>query len=171
MGLFEKLFGGSKNDNNLVVNKSNATNGLNTRDMYDICYALGCMVGFSALTDREERSSTLLVRVDREKMETSIYAHGGNWVSDFRNETEYAKLRVPAHIASYLTKVDLQMDKSNALTVVFNQAGSVNNIMQKIEDGMKLLPYQPGMCQLKSYPLGGNSNSMVTCIDLFAARD
>lgn len=169
MGLFDKLFGGSKNDSSLVVNKSNGASGLNTNDMYDICYALGCMVGFSALTDREERSSTLLVRVDREKMETSIYAHGGNWVSDFRNETEYAKLRVPAHIASYLTKVDLQMDKSNALTVVFNQAGSVNNIMQKIEDGMKLLPYQPGMCQLKSYPLGGNP--MVTCIDLFAARD
>ena len=169
MGLFDKLFGGSKNEGNTTVNKQNVPSGLNTNDMYDICYALGCMVGFSALTDREERSSTLLVRVDRQKMETSIHAHGDNWVSDFRDVDEYAKMKVPSYIATYLAKVEFQIEKNNALTIVFKQAGSVNNIMQKIEEGMKLLPYQPGMSQLKSYPLGGNS--MVTCIDLFAARD
>lgn len=168
MGLFDKMFGESKNNRISMVSELNRASSLNTDNMYDICYALACMVGFSALTDKEERSSTLLVRMDCEKMETSIYAHGDNWVSDFRNEAEYEKLNVPVHIAKYLTKVEFQMN-NNALTIAFNQVGNSNSIKQKIEEGIKLLSYQPEICQLKSYQPG--KNYMITCVELFVARD
>ena len=171
MGLFDWLFGSSKNE---VTKKPApapaAVCSLNTSDPHDISYALACLVGFSALRDPDERSSALLVRIDREKMETSIYAHGGNWITNHKSEAEYIKLGVPAHIANYLTRVDFNINpKNNALEIEFKGAAGTDFTMQKIEEGLNLLPYRPGMCQLKSYPLGGNS--LKVCIDLFAAKD
>lgn len=147
-----------------------ATCNLNVNDPHDICYALSCMVGFSALRDREDRSSCLLVRIDREKMKTSIYAHGYNWISDHKNASEYMKFGVPAHIANYLTQVNFNVNpQNNALEIDFNMAAGTNFTMQKMEEGLSLLPYRPGLTQIKSYPLGGNV--LKVCIDLFAAKD
>lgn len=149
--------------------QKNVVSKLSNNSIYDICYALGCMVAFSALNDSKEESSTLLIRVNYEYNETEIYAHGGNWISNYKNVNEYTKLGVPQYIAIYLSQIDFVIGENGALKMKVSYAANTETIMKKIRESMSLLPYNPGHTQLKSYPLVGNSQEI--CVDYFVVRD
>lgn len=175
MGILSRLFG----DKNETVNTPTVPNAvrtpapvsnLNPNNPHDISYALACLVGFSCLRDPDERSSCLLIRIDFQNRETSLYAHGHNWITDHESAAEYTKLGVPAHIADYLTRVDFDINPgTKALSIAFMGAADTELTMRKIQEGLNLLPYKPYTCQLKSYPLGGKPSTV--CIDLFIMDD
>ena len=140
----------------------------------DICFALACLVGFSALKDSDELASHLFIRYEVGKEETEVHANGHCWISDPGNPDEYRRLGVPSHIANYLAQLPYHEDswsKDHALVLHFNRAIGTESTKQRIQEGLSTLPYTPDICQLKSYSIREKDNSTKICIDLTVSRD
>ena len=168
--IFMRKGNSKKSSNQSSASPASKIPSFNPNDVYDLCYALGCMVGCAALADRDERPAALLVCVDSEKKTTSIYVSAPISINDTKNPSEYKRIGVPEIIANGLSEVPFVMKERGSLRIDFNNktAGTVA-VKESIEKGLDLLPYKPGECLLKSYVMSGEP--AITCIDLFVARD
>ena len=138
---------------------ANVRTDLNPNSIQDICYALGCLLVFSAMRDSTgDELMALALEIDRRKMTTSIYAHGKNLGFNASiSGGNIGWVKVPERITTYLDRIPFQKKDNDTLAIDFDYAaGSEKSIMENIDAGVKVLPIKMGYCRLRSYDIGGN---------------
>lgn len=157
---------------NSSVSQNTSAIKYDTNNPYDLCCALACLAGFSAIKGHDDLPSCLMVRIDREANTASIYAHGHYWVNDPHSISEYRKVGVSDSIANFLTQfayIDEYWNKNKSLAYNFPNSINQTKVLDAINNGLDLLPYKPYDCQLKTYSMNGKPSTF--CIDLWLCND